>query len=106
MVQRAADHADGLQWRRALASVATQELGIGLGEALGHPAVERAQAIVGAPSYEDSLAALEARSDAPVPGDLRRRAPRPVQPERPAAQPDRQAPQPERQAPQPVQPER
>jgi hypothetical protein len=52
MVQRAADRADGLQWRRALASVATEELGIGLGEALGHPAVERAQRIVGAPSYE------------------------------------------------------
>ena len=33
MVQRAADRADGLQWRRALASVATDELGIGLGEA-------------------------------------------------------------------------
>jgi hypothetical protein len=58
MVQRAADRADGLQWRRALASVATEELGIGLGEALGHPAVQRAQAIVGAPSYEESLAAL------------------------------------------------
>jgi hypothetical protein len=58
MVQRAADKADGLQWRRALASVATEELGIGLGEALGHPAVARAQAIVGAPTYEDSLAAL------------------------------------------------
>lgn len=50
MVQNAADNADGLQWRRALASVATEELGIGLGEALSHPAVERAQSIVGAPS--------------------------------------------------------
>jgi hypothetical protein len=58
MVQRAADRADGLQWRRALASVATEELGIGLGEALGHPAVQRAQAMIGAPSYEESLAAL------------------------------------------------
>jgi hypothetical protein len=58
MVQRAADRADGLQWRRALASVATDELGIGLGEALGHPAVARAQAIVGAPSYEESLTKL------------------------------------------------
>lgn len=58
MVQSAADRADGLQWRRALASVATEELGIGLGEALGHPAVERAQRIVGAPSYEESLAEL------------------------------------------------
>jgi hypothetical protein len=63
MVQRAADRADGLQWRRALASVATEELGIGLGEALGHPAVARAQAIVGAPSYEEALAG--ARGSAP-----------------------------------------
>jgi hypothetical protein len=60
MVQRAADRADGLQWRRALASVATEQLGIGLGEALGHPAVARAQAIVGAPSYEEALSALGA----------------------------------------------
>jgi hypothetical protein len=60
MVQRAADRADGLQWRRALASVASQELGIGLGEALAHPAVARAQAIVGAPSYEEALAAVTA----------------------------------------------
>ncbi len=58
MVQQAADRADGLQWRRALASVATEQLGIGLGEALSHPAVARAQAIVGAPSYEDALGAL------------------------------------------------
>ena len=64
MVQKAADNADGLQWRRALASVATEELGIGLGEALGHPAVARAQAIAGAPSYEESLAALG--SDGPT----------------------------------------
>jgi hypothetical protein len=60
MVQRAADRADGLQWRRALASVATEQLGIGLGEALGHPAVARAQVIVGAPSYEEALSALGA----------------------------------------------
>jgi len=60
MVQRAVDRADGLQWRRALASVASQELGIGLGEALAHPAVARAQAIVGAPSYEEALAAVTA----------------------------------------------
>jgi hypothetical protein len=58
MVQRAADRADGLQWRRALAHIATEELGISLGEALSHPAVSRAHEIVGAPSYEDSLAEL------------------------------------------------
>lgn len=58
MVQQAADRADGLQWRRALASIATEELGISLGEALSSPVVERAQVIVGAPSYEESLAKL------------------------------------------------
>jgi hypothetical protein len=50
MVQQAADQADAMQWRRALASVATEELGISLGEALIHPAVARAQEIVGVPS--------------------------------------------------------
>ncbi|MGA2926391.1 MAG: hypothetical protein ABSG43_10420 [Solirubrobacteraceae bacterium] len=58
LVERAADRADGLQWRRALASVAIEELGIGLTDALAHPAVARAQTIIGAPSYEDSLAKL------------------------------------------------
>jgi len=58
MVQRAAERADGLQWRRALASVAVQELGISLSEALTHPAVARAQTIIGAPSYEESVAKL------------------------------------------------
>jgi len=70
MVQRAADRADGLQWRRALAAVATEELGITLGEALAHPAVAQAQTIVGAPSYEESLAAIvEARPPAPEASD-------------------------------------
>jgi hypothetical protein len=67
MIQDAADRADGLQWRRALAAVATEELGIGLAEALGHPAVARAQAIVGAPSYEEGLAAI-AEGKAPEAG--------------------------------------
>ncbi len=60
MVQEAADSADGLQWRRALAAVASEELGISLGEALGHPVLTRAQEIAGAPSYEESLASLDA----------------------------------------------
>jgi hypothetical protein len=64
LVQAAADNADGLQWRRALANVASEQLGISLAEALTHPAVARAQEIVGAPSYEASLAELIAR---PVP---------------------------------------
>jgi hypothetical protein len=66
MVQDAADRADGLQWRRALAAAATEELGIGLAEALGHPAVARAQELVGAPSYEDSLAAIRAEAASPA----------------------------------------
>lgn len=64
MVQGAADRADGLQWRRALAGIAADELGIAVSEALSHPAVARAQGIVGAPSYEQSLAELIAQ---PVP---------------------------------------
>ncbi|HWF50570.1 MAG TPA: hypothetical protein VG294_08020 [Solirubrobacteraceae bacterium] len=67
MIEDAAERADGLQWRRALASVATEELGIGLAEALGHPAVARAQVIVGAPSYEEGLAAI-AEGKAPKAG--------------------------------------
>jgi hypothetical protein len=66
MVQRAADRADGLQWRRALAVVATEELGIGLGEALSHPAVERAHAIVGAPAYDESLGPSIPAADHPA----------------------------------------
>ncbi|HEY5319161.1 MAG TPA: hypothetical protein VIJ20_14320 [Solirubrobacteraceae bacterium] len=68
MIHRAVDRADGLQWRRALATVATEELDIGLGEALGHPAVARAQEIVGAPSYEEGLAAI-AQGKPPAPGE-------------------------------------
>ena len=58
MIQRAADRADGLQWRRALAAIATEELGMSLGEALTAPVVARAQELAGAPSYEEALAAL------------------------------------------------
>ena len=64
MAQSAAERADGLQWRRALAAVAADELGLSPTEALAHPAVVRAQALVGAPSYEQSLAEMIAR---PVP---------------------------------------
>jgi hypothetical protein len=61
IVQGAADRADGLQWRRTLADLASGELGISLTDALAHPAVARAQELVGAPSYEESLAALGRR---------------------------------------------
>ncbi len=52
MVQTAADRAGGALWRRALASVAVDELGITLSEAAEHPAVRRAQEILGVPAYE------------------------------------------------------
>jgi len=67
LVQNAADHADGLQWRRALAGLVAEELGVSVAEALSHPAVVRAQSIVGAPSYEQSLAELITR---PIPPPL------------------------------------
>ena len=55
MIADAADRADGLQWRRALAGVAVDQLGLDLGEALRHPAVARAQELLGVPSYEDAF---------------------------------------------------
>ncbi|MGO9977361.1 MAG: hypothetical protein ACLP01_32060 [Solirubrobacteraceae bacterium] len=64
MVQRAADQADGLQWRRALASVGAQQLGIPVARALTHPAVARAQELVGAPSYERELETLSQQTGA------------------------------------------
>ena len=67
MVQAAAGRADGLQWRRALATVAAGQLGISATQALTHPAVARAQALVGAPSYEQGLAALIATPAPPAP---------------------------------------
>lgn len=69
MVQGAADRADGLQWRRALAQVAADELGIPVTEALSHPAVARAQALVGAPTYEQSLAELITQPVPPATGN-------------------------------------
>jgi hypothetical protein len=66
LVQAAADRADGLQWRRALANVAAQELGVSLAQALTHPAVRKAQEQLGAPSYEASLAELVAIPVPPV----------------------------------------
>jgi hypothetical protein len=71
LVQRAADNADGMQWRRALATVAAEQLGLGVTEALTHPAVTRAQELVGAPSYEQTLAELrEAAGQMPAMPEL------------------------------------
>ena len=74
MVQAAADRADGVVWRRALAEVATRELEIGLGEAAEHPAVRRAQEILGAPAYPESAAGTRTERTG------RRRAPTPEAP--------------------------
>ncbi len=52
MVQAAADRADGVLWRRALAGLAAEELGLTLGEAISHPLVRRAHELAGAPAYD------------------------------------------------------
>ncbi|MGH2915714.1 MAG: hypothetical protein ACRDMX_12090, partial [Solirubrobacteraceae bacterium] len=51
LVAEAAVRADGALWRRALAQVASEELAIGLGEAIDAPAVLRAHELVAAPPY-------------------------------------------------------
>jgi hypothetical protein len=59
-------HADGALWRRALAGAAAGELGLGLGEAIHHPAVLEAHRLVGAPPYPaDPPPAPEALPPAP-----------------------------------------
>jgi hypothetical protein len=55
MLEQAAQRADAAIWRRALASVAMDELDIGLFEALEHPAVIRAQEMVGAPALDRAV---------------------------------------------------
>jgi hypothetical protein len=69
MVQGAAARADGALWRRSLAAAAREELGLDLGEALIHPAVERAQELAGAPPYDRTAVADDARS-ADRPGEI------------------------------------
>jgi hypothetical protein len=125
MAQSAADRADGLQWRRALATVAADELGVTPTEALSHPAVVRAQALLGAPSYEQSLAELIARPvPLPVPAaengsdggaGVREHAvetssaavpePEPPEPQPPLPEPTPEPPAPEPPAPEPPAPE-
>lgn len=56
MVQAAADRAGGALWRRALADVAMDELEIELVDAADHPAVRRAQAMLGVPDYTFDVA--------------------------------------------------
>jgi hypothetical protein len=71
MVQAAAERADGLQWRRALAGVAVDELNISLGEAIHHPAVLRATVLLGVPGYagdpaREPAGAADVASDRPA----------------------------------------
>ncbi len=52
LVDAAAGRAGAVLWRRCLAGAASDALGIGLAEAVSHPAVLRAHELVGAPPYE------------------------------------------------------
>ncbi len=119
MVQAATDRADGLQWRRALASVAADELGVSATEALAHPVVARAQTLLGAPSYEQGLAEMiaqpvpapvaatpaSAQPTAPEPVEAAPAAPAPTAPAAPAPADEPVAPAPAPPAPAPVAPE-
>ena len=66
LVVAAARRADGVLWRRCLAGAAVDALGIGLAEAVSHPAVRRAHELVGAPPYEP-LELVPAQVAAPDP---------------------------------------
>jgi hypothetical protein len=83
MVQAAAARADGVLWRRALAQVACVELRIGLAQAVEHPAVQRAQELVGAPPYVPE--APPDRADEPRPAPARAPEPRPENVQAPTA---------------------
>ncbi len=60
-------HADGVLWRRALAGAAGAEFGIGLGQAVRHPAVLRAHEQVGAPPFPGDAEAAAPVSNAEPP---------------------------------------
>jgi len=65
LARQAAARADGVQWRRALAEAAAEHFQITVTDALARPEVAAAQRLVGAPSYEQSFAALT--GEPPVP---------------------------------------
>jgi hypothetical protein len=67
LVEAAAARAGAVLWRRCLAGAAADAFGIGLAEAISHPAVERAHDLVGAPPYEPATAMVVAAA-APDPG--------------------------------------
>jgi hypothetical protein len=70
LVDVAAGRAGGVLWRRCLAGVAADALGIALGEAVSHPEVVRAHQLAGAPPYEEEDAAPAPASE-PETGALR-----------------------------------
>jgi hypothetical protein len=65
LVEAAAARADAVLWRRCLAGAAAGALGIGLAEALSHPAVLRAQGLAGAPAEQPMPAPVAEREPGP-----------------------------------------
>jgi hypothetical protein len=67
MAQDAVDRAGGALWRRSLAEAAMNELDIPLAEAYDHPAVRRAQEMLGVPAYDSAERRARPVPAAPVP---------------------------------------
>ncbi len=67
MALDAVDRAGGALWRRSLAEVAMTELDISLAEAYDHPAVLRAQEMLGVPVYGSAEVRARPEPAAPVP---------------------------------------
>lgn len=81
LIEAAAQRADGVLWRRALAEVAMIELGVDLPHAVLHPAVDRAHGLVGAPPWTPpadepaDAAEIDERDEAPRVRRIPRRRP-------------------------------
>jgi hypothetical protein len=67
LVQEAAARAGGALWRRSLAEAAMAQLEIDLPEALGHPALKRAEELVQAPGYLPVIVAPAEAEPGPEP---------------------------------------
>ena len=74
LVQAAAARADAVLWRRCLAGAAADAFGIGLAEALTHPAVRRAGELVGAVPADATPAPPATPAADPTPADPTPRA--------------------------------
>ena len=66
LVSGAAQRAGAELWRRSLAQAGSEILGIGLGEAIVHPAVRTAHQIVGAPPYDEGATLRMGRAPSAV----------------------------------------